>query len=267
MSCYTANLIGHLARADPGADARFAGSVELSVREDGPDGVLAFRHYGRIAPDLGYRSARGWDEAGRALRAEFGRRGDVLVVANSRHLPWSVHRDRRDVPHWVRLAGRDGDRWLVVDDFEALLPEGAQAPYRGWVDEEGLRSLAAPLPDLPAVLRQRDLYALGGGPAFVPDVGTYRWLEHGAGRYRPDDSHWVLDTRAALAYVRDRFAADVEAMRAHADDLWAAARHHCFRAAHGTPDPSAAAAWGELARALRFAVQSADRGRPRPALV
>lgn len=264
LSCYTTNLKEHLHLTDPGAERRLADGFALSVRRDGLDGTLAFSHHHRVAPDFGYRGARRWDDTLSALRGEFARRGDVLAVANCRNLPWSPSHHSRDVPHWLRLAARDGDRWLVVDDFDALLPEGQQSPHRGWVDETELRVLLSPLPGLDTVLHQRDAYALGGGPAWVPDPGHHRWLEHGAGRFDPHPGDWVRGTGPSLALLRDLLASDPQALVRYAEDLWAAARHHQYL---HRAEPATAAAWGELSRSLRYAAQSAARGRPRASLV
>ncbi|MFF5029774.1 hypothetical protein ACWCPJ_35685 [Streptomyces collinus] len=264
LSCYTTNLKEHLRLTDPAAERRLAAGFTLSVRRDGLDDTLAFSHHERVAPDFGYRGARRWEDAVSALRGEFARRGDVLVVANCRNLPWSPSHLVRDVPHWLRLAARDGGRWLVVDDFDALLPEGHQSPHRGWADEGELRVLLAPLPGLDTVLHQRDVYALGGGPAWVPDPGSHRWLEHGAGRFDPCPGQWVRGTAASLALLRDLLACEPRALVRYAEDLWAAARHHQYL---HRAEPATAAAWGELSRSLRYAAQSAARGRPRASLV
>ena len=262
LSCYTTNLIGHLWREDPAVEDRFAAAVDLSVRTDLPDGTLAFTHHRSFAPDMGYRSAAAWDSAHAALVEEFERDGDVLAVANARNLPWSPAWNTQDVPHWIRLADRRMGRWLVVDGFDALLPLGHHEPHRSWVDDAALSELLAPLPPLPAAVHQRDVHALGG-PQAVPPPHLYRWLEHGA-RHRPEEGHWVHGTSAALTWLAERLAEDQEALRQHTEDLWAAGRHHQFRMAE---DEKAVAAWSELARSLRFAVESADRGRPRPTLI
>lgn len=264
LSCYTTNLKEHLRLTDPAAERRLVSTVALAVRRDGLDGTLAFSHHDRVAPDFGYRGARAWDDTLTALRGEFARRGDVLAVANCRNMPWSPSHLVRDVPHWLRLAAHDGDRWLVVDDFDALLPDGHQSPHRGWADESELRLLLAPLPGLDAVLHQRDMYALGGGPAWLPDPGGHRWLEHGAGRFDPRTGDWVRGTTASLVLLRDLLPCDPEAQVRYAEDLWAAARHHQYLY---RDEPATALAWGELSRSLRYAAQSAARGRPRASLV
>ncbi|GAA3487586.1 hypothetical protein [Streptomyces cremeus] len=264
LSCYTTNLKEHLRLTHPAAERKLATGFTLSVRRDGLDGLMAFSHHDRVAPDFGYRGARRWEDALSALRGEFARQGDVLAVANCRNLPWSPSHLVRDVPHWLRLAARDGDRWLVVDDFDALLPEGHQSPHRGWVEEAALRELLAPLPGLETALHQRDVYALGGGPAWVPDPGNHRWLEHGAGRFDPRPGDWVRGTAASLALLRDLLPSDPQAQVRYAEDLWAAARHHQYL---HRAEPATAAAWGELSRSLRYAAQSAARGRPRASLV
>ncbi|MFD4789931.1 hypothetical protein ACFWN1_23335 [Streptomyces sp. NPDC058459] len=264
LSCYTTNLKEHFRLTDPGAERKLATGFTLSVRLDGLDGTLAFSHHDRVAPDFGYRGAHHWDDALSALRGEFARQGDVLAVANCRNLPWSPSHLVRDVPHWLRLTARDDDRWLVVDDFDALLPEGRQLPYSGWADGAELRALLAPLPGLDTVTHQRDVYALGGGPAWVPDPGNHRWLEHGAGRFDPHSGDWVRGTVASLTLLRDLLSSDPQALVGYAEDLWAAARHHQYL---HRAEPAVAAAWSELSRSLRYAAQSAARGRPRPSLV
>jgi hypothetical protein len=263
LSCYTTNLIGHLWREDPTVDARFAAAVDLSVRTDLPDGTLAFTHHRRFEPGMSYRAAATWDTAHAALLDEFERDGDVLAVANARNLPWSPAWNTQDVPHWIRLADHRVGRWLVVDGFEALLPLGHHQPHRGWVNDADLAALLTPLPALPEAVQQRDVHALGAAQA-VPPPQLYRWLEHGAAPRREEDGQWVHGTRAALTWLAERLAEDQDALRRHTEDLWAAGRHHQYRLAG---DERAVDAWGELARALRFAVQSADRGRPRPSLV
>lgn len=265
LSCYTANLIGHLRRRDPGADGRFARAVDLSVRTDLPDGLVAFTHHRTFDAGLRTRCTDRWDDARDALREEFESVGDVIAVADTYRLPWSPSYGRRHAPHWVRLADRGVGRWLLVDGFDALLPEGRQHPHRSWVDDGQLRSLLAPLPQLPPAVALRDAYALGAPPAAPVPPGRYRWLEESPSRHAaPPDGTWVHGTVPALRWLSERLSADVEALRRHTEDLWAAGRHHQFRDAG---DERAVAAWTDFSLGLRFAVDSADRGRPRPSLV
>lgn len=264
LSCYTANLLGHLRCSDSDIDATFASAVELAVRTDLPDGVLAFTQHRRVDPGLGYRAADSWHETKAALTDELARYGDVIVVGSTRNLPWCPGRGVRDVSHWFRLADHRGRQWLVVDDFDAVLPDGRQRPVRTWVTDAELNALLTPLPPLPVELRHRDAYALGVRLR-VPEPERYRWLSrHNVLAPPPTLGRWVHGTAAALGFVAQRLVEDPATMRRHADDLWAASRHHQFRWAGNGP---VVTAWAGLARSVRFAVESAARGRPRPTLV
>jgi len=80
---------------------------------------------------------------------------------------------------------------------------------------------------------------------------------------------------AALEHLATLIISQGETASRHLDDIWAAAQHQCFRLAWLTrkyPDAAEALgaeheAWRRLPMALRFAVDSARRGRPRPALI
>jgi hypothetical protein len=263
LSCYTTNLLGHLRRDLPDIDTIFAEAVELSVRVDRLDGLLAFSQHRRVDPGLGYRGADSWERAATELTEEFERYGDVLVVGSTRNLPWCPAYGAQDVPHWFRLVDRRGADWTVLDEFDALLPYGTQRPWRGWVTGDQLRQLIAPLPPLSRELRLRDVHALGE-PLRVPPPGMYRWLSRRGDSVALPGGQWVRGTVAVLRLVAERFAEDAAALSRHTEDLWAAGRHHQFRFAH---DERVVAAWGELTRALRFAAQSAARGKARPSLV
>jgi hypothetical protein len=278
LSCYTTALVGYLELVDGGpVRERLAEAVRLAVRT-GPGG-LAFSQHRRIDRaggwELVYRGAADWATARAALHAELRAWPAVLAVGNSRHLPWSPHHRRSDLPHWILLTGHDGRRWQVRDDFAALLPAGPQEPYRGRLDDGELRAALTPLPALPAPIANRDVHALGEA-APPPPPGQWRWLaRRPAGAARPLPGRWLHDPSAALSFLGDRLTGDGRALAEHADDLWAAARHHRHRlavlAAVGAlpagPAEAAAASWSELPRALRFAVESAARGRPRPGVV
>jgi hypothetical protein len=263
LSCYTTNLIGHLRRENPRVDAEFATAVELAVRTDLPGGVLAFSQHRRIDPGLGYRSATTWEDTKGELLAEFEHHGDVLAVASTRNLPWSPSHGAEDTPHWIRLTDRRGDLWLVVDEFDALLPHGEQHPYEDWAGDRELRAMLTPLPPLPPEVHHRDVHALGDAVR-VPPPHSFRWLSCSGDGTTVRSGQWIRGTTAALRHLSERFAEDIGALRGHTEDLWAAGRHHQYRFAH---DDAVTAAWGELSRSLRFAIQSADRGRPRPTLI
>jgi len=265
LSCYTTNLVGHLRRENPSIEREFACAVNLSVRTDLPDGMLAFTQHHRIDSSLGYRGASTWGEARDELIAEFKRYGDVLAVANTRNLPWSptYRSGSEDIPHWIRLTDQTGRRWRVTDEFNALLPQGEQHPHDDWVDDRELCAMLTPLPPLPPEIHYRDIHALGD-TLDVPPPHCYRWLARCFGDSPPHSGRWIMGTTATLRYLAGRFTEDLDALRRHTEDLWAAGRHHQYRFAH---NDAVSTAWGELSRSLRFAIQSADRGRPRPTLV
>jgi hypothetical protein len=295
LSCYTAALVAYLEPELPQAADRLAGAVRLAVRTDEPDGHLAFTHHDRIdltgtqiadapagtASGLVYRGAARWNDALDALREEIDRHGRVLAVGNTRTVPWSPAYGTSTAAHWVLLEavpGRPG-AWRVTDRFAALLPEGEQLPYSGVVDDDALRTLLTPLGNLPRQYVLRDIHALGT-PAALPDRAHYSWLVRdprpaGTGTDSPPAGRWLRDPLDVLEFLADRLAADPAALAAHADDLWAAARHQRHRLAllartgrvPAVDAEAAASSWGELPRSLRFAVTSADRGRSRPGVV
>ncbi|MBT2383215.1 hypothetical protein [Streptomyces sp. ISL-11] len=279
LSCYTANLVAYLAPEAPAVIEDFADAVRLSVRTDPPEGGTAFAHHTRVdigadGHGLAYRGATGWTDTRTALEAELRRHGRVLAIGNTRHIPWSPSHEQGETPHWLLIHGHADGKWSVRDDFEALTPHGEQTPWAGLLDDEELRRLLTPLSLLTPEAANRDRYALGR-PVDLPDPAGHRWLERAALPPQPDDGAlegiWVHGTVPVLRHVADRICPDPAALDRHADDLWTAARHQRFLLAARPQEPEATAeavaAWGELPRAIRFALASAERGRPRPALV
>jgi hypothetical protein len=286
LSCYTTNLVAYLCRdgADDGllagAERRLAHAVRLAVRTDLP-GAIAFSHHERIdrTPDggeLAYRGAASWEATRTGLAAELELNGVVLAVGNTRHLPWSPQYGRSALPHWILLEQRKGSRWQVTDHFAALLPTGEQLPYAGWLAEVELRRALTPSATATREVLLRDMHALGTAVA-VPPSSHYRWLvRRSAGPpYDARPHTWLVGPVAVLEFLARRLATDERLLAQHADDLWAAARHHRHRLsvlAGAGLIPAAAAErsarrWSELPRALRFAADSATRGRPRPGVV
>ena len=91
---------------------------------------------------------------------------------------------------------------------------------------------------------------------------------------------WITEPLAALDYLSGFWSSLSEHPDriCHLDDMWAAARHHAFRDAHllshGQLDSPAAVAaetareaWVGLPMTLRFAAESAARGRSRPSMI
>lgn len=282
LSCYTAALVAHLERDLPDVADRLAQAIRLAVRTDHPSGHLAFSHHHRIdgtdtSGRLVYRGTAHWPEALAALRSEAVRNGRLLAVANTRTVPWSPAYGVSTAAHWVLLEPAPGriDAWRVTDRFTALLPEGEQHPYTGIVDDATLSALLTPLGNLAPQYTLRDAHALGD-TSEVPHPGHYRWLvRHSSPPTTPPVGRWLCRPLEAIAFLAERLGEDPALLAAHADDLWAASRHQRHRlewlartGAVSRPVANAAAAsWGDLPRSLRFAVTSAERGRPRPGVV
>jgi hypothetical protein len=276
LSCYTANLAVYLG---PDALDRIARSIRLAVRTDLGDDLLAFSHHctpvdeGRLA----YRGARDAAAALDVVAVEVERAGGCLVVANTGRLDWSSAGHEGQAPHFLLVDGRRADEWHVVDRFTALLPSGGgQEPFTGWISTAALARALTPIVPLPPEQRLRNELAFGF-PRPLPRDGDYQWLER-TDRPEPEaelDGEWLTETDAALELLGELVAGldrSPERLRL-LDDLWAAAQHHVFRydrllAAEEHPVlDDARRAWHDLPMALRFAVDSAARGRHRPTLV
>jgi hypothetical protein len=283
LSCYTANLACYLA-GEWDADAIVARSVRLAVCAVSPS-TIAFSHHDPSLdrlPDgsrLRYVGAPSPALALRGVAEEIAARGRALVVVDSARLPWSPTYGLSSAPHWLLLDDHADARWHVVDRFSGLLPDGEQQPYSGWLDEQDLRaamalSIWSPLQQL----RNRLAF---GAPVEVPGRVGAVWLRRdgspraGAAEL---DGRWLVGDREALPFLAGRLAASGADAAEYLDDLWAAAGHRSFAyrwqlAAGETGERRrealevALAAWDQLPRLLRFAVDSARRRRPRPALV
>ena len=276
LSCYTANLAVYLG---PDALDRIARSIRLAVRTDLGDDLLAFSHHSTPVDGgrLVYRGAGDADAALDAVAAEVERAGGGLVVANTGRLDWSSAGHEGQAPHFLLVDGRRGDEWHVVDRFTALLPSGGgQEPFTGWISSAALVRALTPIVPLPPEQRLRNELAFGF-PRPLPRDGDYQWLELAAEASPKTEleGEWLTETDAALELLGELFAGldrSPERLRL-LDDLWAAAQHHVFRydrllAAEEHPVlDDARRAWRDLPMALRFAVDSAARGRYRPTLV
>lgn len=296
LSCYTANLAGYLDAELPDVDGYLARSVRLAVRVDLPAGRLAFSHHGYPldrTPDGGrLRYATLPPRAALVgLADELARHGRVLVVTDGSRLPWSPSRHRgAGAPHWVLVTGRRGHSWHVIDAFAGLLPGGEQRPYVGWLSAAQLTN-AMVLPDRWSAEQQLRNSLAFGFPVAVPDPAGPVWLRREpaaapsiglAAPPTPDrpsalPGTWLVGDRDVLPFLADRFVTSAVAAR-HLDDLWTSAAHRAFRYRWLCAQPDlpealrrryrdARAAWERLPGALRFAVDSAGRGRARPTLL
>jgi hypothetical protein len=278
LSCYTAPLAGYLAGEYPDPVATLAATLRLAVLPD-PAGP-AFSHHGTPAGRLAdgrclrYRTAPAAADATRALAARVARDGRAIVVTRLGALPWSVGHPAAAATHWLLVDGfRDDGTWHVTDDFSGLLPAGPQDPYAGWVGGDTLAAAMSAPRSTSAAQVSRDRYALG--PALAPPTGT-AWLEPGPPRgAEPGPEPGWLTGLDALDWLGGWLAAAGAGAAPWLDDVWTVARHYRYRlnwlvkTRDIAPGAAAAAggAWRTLPMALRYAIDSARRGRPRPSLV
>ncbi|MFJ9080189.1 hypothetical protein ACIRO3_33875 [Streptomyces sp. NPDC102278] len=286
LSCYTENLAGYLCARAPGSTDLLARSVRLAVQP----ATGSFSHHDRALNNLpgnsrlGYRGAPDTEAALAGVAAELARHGRVLVVADSGALPWLSGAADDHAPHLLLVDGRtpEGD-WHLVDGFTALFSSGgSQDPFAGTLTEAEFSALIAFPRGLSQVHRMRNILAFGF-PVAPPAHETHQWLveEEGVTQERLPGAPWLTGA-AALEETARLLAADLEGdgSRGVLEDLWAAAQHHLFRDAHllaGAGDAltraereaveATTAKWRELPRMLRFAANSARRGRPRPSLI
>lgn len=273
LSCYTGNLVAYLERHEPDPADRVARSIRVAVRTDAPGGGLAISHHAEPLQrlpgggELRYRGAADRATALREIEAELDAHQQALVVADSALLPWSAD-SGAGAPHYLLVNDRKSGYWHVIDRFAALLPGGGeQQPFGGWLTDEEFASLLRPLDPLPLQQRRRNEHVFGF-PVPVPPDGRYQWLARvpdpeGTAGVLP--GQWLTDPAEALDHLGQNVAEEL------LEDIWAVAQHHIFRYGRLEGDldgvDAALAAWGELPRAVRFAHESAKRGRSRDSLL
>jgi hypothetical protein len=286
LSCYTANLAGYLDAELSDVDGYLARSVRLAVRTDLPSG-LAFSHH-RYPLDLmpdGTRLRYTTLPPRAALVGvadELSRRGRVLVVTDGSRLPWSPSRHRGiAAPHWLLVSGRRGHSWHVLDSFAGLLPGGEQRPYVGWLSTAQLSHAMALPDDWTAEQHHRNSLAFGF-PVAVPHPVGPMWLRREPVATAPGPAEltgtWLIGDEDALPFLADYFADSPHEAARHLDDVWTLAAHRVFLYRWLSTRPylpdavrrrytTASAPWQRLPSALRFAVDSARRGRSRLSLL
>ncbi|AHH99581.1 AMP-binding protein [Kutzneria albida] len=287
LSCYTGSLAGYLDGEPVDAAELLANSIRLAVRIDLPEGALAFSHHrfplNRLpnGDQLHYAAEADPQRALAAITAELSRHGRVIVVVDNAELPWSPsYGVGPSAPHWLLLSTREEDKWHVVDPFSGLLPAGEQHPFTGWLSTESLLAALAPRDWAPEQLRRNELAF--GLPVPVAGSGL-TWLGRVQATRQAEDplpGNWLTGCDQVLPFLIGHLERRLAESGPLLDDLWAAAQHHVFRhrwlgeragvlgdLAGAARHESAAQAWASLPKALRFAVESASRGRPRATLV
>ncbi|MFC7588062.1 hypothetical protein ACFQYP_33515 [Nonomuraea antimicrobica] len=291
LSCYTANLAAYLDGEFDAADL-ISRSVRSAARTDLPPPLLAFSHH-RVRlerlPDgsrLRYRHASSAADALRAVADQLHQFGRVLILVDNRRLPWSPALPAGpSAPHWLLVDGAEGGDWRVRDEFAGLLPDGRQRPFAGRFSSSRLAE-AMETPEWNEQQRMRNRLACGF-PLAGADVPGWWWLERtreprpaqrSAEETEALPGRWLEGERSALTFLGDRLARSAESAALHLDDCWALAGHHRFALRHrltaaAPGDPArpmlaaAAERWAALPRLLRYAVESAARGRPRPGII
>ncbi len=284
LSCFTASLLDYLAPEVPDALERFATSIRLAVRVDAPDGLYFSHHDVPLdrLPDgtcLRYGSAPTVSAALRAVAGELAAYGRVLVVTDNAALPWSpaCGVPQANAPHWLLVDGHDAGRWHVRDPFAGLLPLGEQRPYSGWLGGGQLRA-AMTLPAQWRPVQARRCVLAFGLPVPMPPDGAAQWLSRtpAAGPPAALAGRWLTDDDEVLPFLAGCLAERGGQAEEYLDDVWAAAQHRTFRHRWlaervGPTDRErlelACEAWQKLPSAVRFAVESAARGRPRTSLL
>lgn len=274
LSCYISNLAGYLGTEFADIEEHLAESMRLAVRTDLPDGQLAFSHHRyplNRMPDgtwLGYATAACPSEAAVGVSEEMGRHDRVLVVTDNAKLPWSPCYHTSDAaPHWLLIDERRGESWHAVDTFSGLLPSGEQRPYAGWLSTAELFHAMTPPAKWTPEQEVRNELAFGF-PLPPPSPGGWQWLRREVDSRGQEElpGTWLVADDAVLPFLGEYVAEQGARAERHLDDLWTAALHRAFRhRVRGHVE--AASAWAQLPGALRFAVDSARRGRPRDSLV
>lgn len=274
LSCYTTALADYREAAGDPIDLALA-RVELLLRAD--DEGIEFTHHewwgNTHGGSLAYRAVNDADAAQHGLLAEIDRHGMALAVTNTSLMPWSI--TAATMTHWVLLKPSTTTVAVDVHDaFSALLPAGQQDPHTSTVRLAELVGLMRLPEHLSSSVRARDKNALGRGIS-VPD-GTYRWLELGKAvaeiQHPTAIDGWTQSTHESLNVLARLLVEQPDLLEVHIEDIWAASRHQvaALTAAecHGIADDTALIeAWTALPRSLRFCLDSANRGRPRPSMI
>ncbi|MGW7463792.1 hypothetical protein ACWGJT_03570 [Streptomyces xantholiticus] len=291
LSCYTSALLAYLAEEDPTAPARLAYSARLAIQPAAQPEPPAFRHHATALdqlPDgtlLQPKGAERLDTALGALADEIEAHGRVLFTADAARLPWA-HPGQEPAPHFLVATGhRDGELWQMHDHFSGLFPNGLeQVPFSGWVSSSDMAALFTTHDAFSPVQRRRSREVFGHVVPASP-VGTRQWfirVPAGDTDDAAEDDVWITDPDDVSGYLVEH----LDAVCAHGgepavlEDLWAASRHHQYKynvlLASRCPERlpqreralrRALSCWSGLPKTLRFAVNSARRGRPRTSLI
>lgn len=291
LSCYTANLAAYLSRhRGSGVDEHIAASVRLAVDMQRPDGIVAFSHHDRPLDDLGDGTRLGYwgsddpEEARQAIAGQLDTHGSAVIVGYSNQLPWGPSTGTSDggAPHLVLVEDHDGRRWRTVDHFSGVMVTGEQQePFGGWVSSAELDALMHRAQRMTTTHLLRTAFAFGPEVVVPQDNAAHLLLVR-----QPADTasrtlgeQWISDTAAALEGLSG-WLTDGDGLLHDpgvVDDCWAAAQHHVFRYRYyetRLTDPSllgavrtAADKWASVPRTLRFAADSARRGRSRASLI
>lgn len=278
LSCFTTAIARYLTGEVADVAGHLARSIRLAIVTGGQPAFVHHRYSLAELPGpdrLAYASAADPDEVLDAVGTELAGHGRVIVVGNTAGMPWAPGYRGADDTHWFLVDDSRPGHWHVVDAFAALLPNGEQRPHAGWLSSAELTEACAPRRRLTPHQRNRDRYAFG--PAVpTPPADRFWWVARGPAAGEPSAAaDPVVHGAAALASLADQLAEMAADAGTYLPDVWAASRHRLFQLAWPTVRDAIAEqvvvdveqAWRVLPRTLRFAVESAQRGRPRSGLV
>ncbi|MFJ3379378.1 hypothetical protein ACIPJ2_03125 [Curtobacterium sp. NPDC090217] len=297
LSCYTAAIACALGLIKgPRKDWRVAVGEKVGLQVRFENDLIVFRHHRTslrsLFPETPRRQGTDSFAEARQYFADLVQAGGcVIVVGDAGRLPWSVRRGRESAPHWFVIDGVRAGEWHVVDWFSSVDEHGEQSPWSGWVAADAEIAMAPQL-DRVQVLRERYAWS---DPDGDPDLdGVSGHVHQFFGLRLPASTHGpspqsaytgpVATDRGAHAWQSGAEAVAALAARfdelctagdfTEADDIWVAARHRSLKSSaldlvpgvtgqRRTAADSAARAWADLPKIIRYAELSARRGRVR----
>ncbi|MEU0163153.1 hypothetical protein ABZ154_31230 [Streptomyces sp. NPDC006261] len=290
LSCYTSALLAYLAEEDPSAPDRVARSTRLAVQPSPTSVPLVFRHHAagldRLPDGTALRpaGAEPLAEALAGLAEEVHTYGRALFAADAARLPWAPP-GQEPAPHFLVATARGNGRWYLHDHFTGLFPNGQeQLSFSGWVTDASMAALFTTDDHYSPVQRRRTAEVFGRTLA-APPKGTRHWFTRvraDTSSRVPDEGTWCTDPEHIAGHLLEhlRTAGTNPGEPTLLEDLWAASRHHQYKYRRALDAPGrsrpqehdealrqALTRWSGLPRTLRFAINSARRGRPRDSLL
>src|SRR5579885_2977683 len=144
LSCFTTALATYLAHY--GIDYTFAFGLQLYLathfeQRDGLKGAFIHQHRPLTGASSLYtlHLTRCWTNDQSCvlekLLQEWQKRGHLIAIGDSFHLPWQANYSKKHIPHWFVIEAIDTARQqvLVNDKFEFIDANSTQAAYADWL--------------------------------------------------------------------------------------------------------------------------------------